>query len=68
MKYVLDTNAVSALMKGDPQFLTRLRSMSRADVWSHSRFLPKYLMASSVCRNRSGVKPSSNGLISSASS
>ena len=32
MKYVLDTNAVSALMKGDPQFLTRLRSVSRADV------------------------------------
>ena len=32
MKYVLDTNAVSALMKGDPQFLTRLRSMCRADV------------------------------------
>lgn len=32
MKYVLDTNAVSALMKGDPQFLKRLRTLSRADV------------------------------------
>ena len=32
MKYVLDTNAVSALMKGEPQFLARLRSVSRVDV------------------------------------
>jgi tRNA(fMet)-specific endonuclease VapC len=32
VKYVLDTNAVSALMRGDPQFLRRLRSVSRAEV------------------------------------
>lgn len=32
MKYVLDTNAVSALMKGDPRFLERLRAVSRSDV------------------------------------
>ena len=32
MKYVLDTNAVSALMKGDPRFVARLRTVSRTDV------------------------------------
>jgi tRNA(fMet)-specific endonuclease VapC len=32
MKYILDTNAVSALMKGDPQFVSRLRTVHRADV------------------------------------
>ena len=32
MKYVLDTNAVSALMKGEPVFLERLKRESRADV------------------------------------
>ena len=32
MRYVLDTNAVSALMKGDAQFVARLRSVSRADI------------------------------------
>jgi tRNA(fMet)-specific endonuclease VapC len=32
MRYVLDTNAVSALMKGDPRFLARLRKLDRADV------------------------------------
>jgi tRNA(fMet)-specific endonuclease VapC len=32
MRYVLDTNAVSALMKGEPHFVARLRSVSRADV------------------------------------
>lgn len=32
MRYVLDTNAVSALMKGDPQLVARLRKVDRADV------------------------------------
>jgi tRNA(fMet)-specific endonuclease VapC len=32
MRYVLDTNAVSALMKGEPQIIARLRKVSRADV------------------------------------
>ena len=32
MTYVLDTNAVSALMKGDPQFLARLGQVSKGDV------------------------------------
>ena len=32
MKVVLDTNAVSALMKGEPQVLARLRRINRADV------------------------------------
>lgn len=32
MKYVLDTNAVSALMKGNAQALTRLRRAGRDDV------------------------------------
>lgn len=32
MKYVLDTNAVSALMKGDAVFLARLGDLSREDV------------------------------------
>ena len=31
MKYLLDTNAVSALMKGDPRALARLRAAGRAD-------------------------------------
>jgi tRNA(fMet)-specific endonuclease VapC len=32
MKYVLDTNAVSALMKAEPQVVARLRDTNRADV------------------------------------
>lgn len=32
MKYVLDTNAVSALMRGDPSVVARLRRIARADV------------------------------------
>jgi tRNA(fMet)-specific endonuclease VapC len=32
VRYVFDTNAVSALMKGDPHFVARLRGVSRADV------------------------------------
>jgi tRNA(fMet)-specific endonuclease VapC len=32
MKYVLDTNAVSSLMKGDPNVIERLKRVSRADV------------------------------------
>lgn len=32
MKYVLDTNTVSALMKGDPAVLRRLAMIARADV------------------------------------
>jgi tRNA(fMet)-specific endonuclease VapC len=32
VKYVLDTNAVSALMRADPTVLERLRAVTRADV------------------------------------
>ena len=32
MIYVLDTNAVSALMKGDPAFIERLAAITSADV------------------------------------
>lgn len=32
MKFVLDTNAVSALMKGDPRFVERLKQVSKGDV------------------------------------
>jgi len=32
MKYVLDTNAVSSLMKGDPNVIEHLKRVSRADV------------------------------------
>ena len=32
MKYVLDTNAVSALMRGDSAFIERLQRVSRNDV------------------------------------
>lgn len=32
MKYVLDTNIVSALMKRDPRVTTRLSALARADV------------------------------------
>lgn len=32
MKYVLDTNAVSALMRGDQTFIARLASTSKEDV------------------------------------
>jgi tRNA(fMet)-specific endonuclease VapC len=32
VKYVLDTNAVSALMRGEPRFVARLRQVSKADV------------------------------------
>lgn len=33
MKYVLDTNAVSALMKGDQHAIGRLEKVDRSDVW-----------------------------------
>ena len=32
MKYVLDTNVVSLLMKGDPNVIGRLKAVSRAEV------------------------------------
>lgn len=32
MSYVLDTNAVSALMKGEPRMLARLRAQAKEDV------------------------------------
>lgn len=32
MKLVLDTNAVSALMKGDPGFIARLEEANRGDI------------------------------------
>jgi tRNA(fMet)-specific endonuclease VapC len=32
LKYVLDTNAVSALMKGEPSVIERLKAVGRADV------------------------------------
>jgi tRNA(fMet)-specific endonuclease VapC len=32
LKYVLDTNVVSLLMKGDPNVIGRLKAVSRADV------------------------------------
>jgi len=32
MKYVLDTNAVSALMKGEPRLVERLRAAGRSEV------------------------------------
>jgi tRNA(fMet)-specific endonuclease VapC len=32
VRYLLDTNAVSALMKGDPAVVARLRAVARADV------------------------------------
>jgi len=32
VRYVLDTNAVSALMKGEPRIVERLRAASRGDV------------------------------------
>ncbi len=32
MKYILDTNAVSALMKGDAQVVARLRASSKGEV------------------------------------
>jgi tRNA(fMet)-specific endonuclease VapC len=32
VKYILDTNAVSALMRGDPAVIERLRQTSRSDV------------------------------------
>ena len=40
MKYVLDTNAVSALMKGDMNVVRRLSRQARADV-----FLPQLVLA-----------------------
>ena len=33
MKYVLDTNAVSALMKGDKHVIERLRNVPKSDVY-----------------------------------
>jgi tRNA(fMet)-specific endonuclease VapC len=32
VKYILDTNVVSLLMKGDPNVIERLKAVSRADV------------------------------------
>jgi tRNA(fMet)-specific endonuclease VapC len=32
LKYILDTNAVSALMKGEPSLIRRLQAVNRADV------------------------------------
>lgn len=32
MKYILDTNVVSSLMKGDPNVIAHLKRVSRADV------------------------------------
>ena len=32
MKYILDTNVISALMKGEPNVIERLQSMARPDV------------------------------------
>ena len=32
MKYVLDTNAISALMKGDPKAIARLQTVERSSV------------------------------------
>jgi tRNA(fMet)-specific endonuclease VapC len=32
LKYILDTNAVSALMKGEPPVLERLQAVNRSDV------------------------------------
>jgi tRNA(fMet)-specific endonuclease VapC len=32
VSYVLDTNAVSALMKGEPQFLERLKETSKSEI------------------------------------
>lgn len=40
MKYLLDTNAVSALMKGDENVIRRLRQVPRASV-----FLPQPVLA-----------------------
>lgn len=40
MRYVLDTNAVSALMKGDPHILDRLQAVSKTDV-----FVPQPVLA-----------------------
>jgi tRNA(fMet)-specific endonuclease VapC len=40
MKYVLDTNAVSALMKGDAGVLERMKRVARGDV-----FLPQPVIA-----------------------
>ena len=31
MRYVLDTNAVSALMKGDPRVVKRLQALNKGD-------------------------------------
>ena len=31
MRYVLDTNAISALMKGDPRVVKRLRTLNKGD-------------------------------------
>lgn len=40
MKYLLDTNAVSSLMKGEPAMIEHLRQVSRADV-----FMPQPVVA-----------------------
>jgi tRNA(fMet)-specific endonuclease VapC len=40
VKFLLDTNAVAALMKGEPHAIERLRALRRADV-----FLPQPVLA-----------------------
>lgn len=40
MKYILDTNAVSALMKGDERFIERLKKHPKADI-----YLPQPVLA-----------------------
>ncbi len=40
MKYILDTNAVSALMKGDGAVLDRIQTLSKSDV-----FVPQPVLA-----------------------
>jgi predicted nucleic acid-binding protein len=40
MKYILDTNAVSSIMKGEPNVLEQLKRVARADV-----FIPQPVVA-----------------------
>lgn len=40
MKYILDTNVVSSLMKGEPNVIERLKRVARADV-----FMPQPVVA-----------------------
>lgn len=54
MKYILDTNAVSALMKGGEDFIERLKKASKSDVYVPQPVLAESPMASSASENRSG--------------